>query len=70
MENLFTYETFKTVINEGKGEGIHPSIRQKLMDYLKENPKASYSEARNHIGDKIKGWKLSEEDFEEAMKSL
>lgn len=70
MENLFTYEDFKTSINEGKEEGIHPAIRQKLMDYLKENPKSTYPEARDHIGDQIKGWKLSEEDFEEARKSL
>lgn len=52
-----------------EGEGIHPAIRQHLMDFLKENPKATYAEARNHISDKIKGWELSEEDFEEA-KSL
>jgi hypothetical protein len=70
MENLFTYEKFKSSLNEGKEEGIHPAIRQKLMDYLKENPKATFSEARDFIADKIKGWKLSENDFEEAKKGI
>jgi hypothetical protein len=51
-----------------EAEGIHPAIRQKLADYLKENPKATYSEARDFISSAIKGWKLSEEDFEEAKK--
>ena len=49
-----------------ESEGIHPAIREKLMDYLKDNKDATYAEAKKHIGDKIAGWKLSEEDFEEA----
>ena len=53
-----------------ESEGIHPAIREKLMDYLKDNKDATYSEAKKHIGDKIAGWKLSEEDFEEAQKSI
>jgi hypothetical protein len=53
-----------------EGEGIHPAIRQKLMDYLKENPDATYPEAKKHISDKIAGWKLSEEDFGEAKKMM
>lgn len=57
---------YTTGINEG--EGLHPAIRQKLLDFMKENPTATYAETRNHISDKIKGWKLTEEDFEEAKK--
>jgi|TARA_R110000868_G_scaffold172043_1_gene407830 hypothetical protein len=53
-----------------ESEGIHPAIREKLMDYLKDNKDATYAEAKKHIGDKIAGWKLSEEDFEEAKKSI
>jgi hypothetical protein len=53
-----------------ESEGIHPAIRQKLMDYLKDNPDATYAEAKKHIGEKIAGWKLSSEDFEEAQKSM
>ena len=53
-----------------ESEGIHPAIREKLMDYLKDNKDATYSEAKKHIGDKIAGWKLSEEDFEEAKNSI
>ena len=52
----------------------------KLMDYLKENPDATFPEAKKFIEeDHLKsksisirqqsGWKLSQEDFEEAKKS-
>lgn len=68
MENIIDFKTFITESKVAESEGIHPAIRQKLVDYIKENPKASYAEARNFISDKIKGWKLSEEDFEEAKK--
>jgi len=53
-----------------ESEGIHPAIRQKLMDYLKDNADATYAEAKKHIAEKIAGWKLSEEDFDEAKKSM
>lgn len=53
-----------------ESEGIHPAIREKLMGYLKDNRDATYAEAKKHIGEKIAGWKLSEEDFEEAKKSI
>lgn len=71
MKNIIEFENFTVKshnLNEGKGEGIHPAIRSKLLDYLKENPNATFAEAKNHIGSIIKGWKLSEEDFEEAKK--
>lgn len=70
MENLIPFEQYSVTkaqhVNEA--EGIHPAVRTKLLDYLKENPKATFAEAKNHIGDILKGWKLSEEDFEEAKK--
>jgi len=53
-----------------EAEGIHPAIREKLMDYLKDNPDATYPEAKKFISDKIAGWKLSSEDFEEAKKMM
>jgi len=53
-----------------ESEGIHPAIREKLMDYLKDNKDATYAEAKKHIGEKIAGWKLTEEDFEEAQKTI
>lgn len=53
-----------------EGEGIHPAIRQKLMDYLKDNPDATYAEAKKHIGEKIAGWKLTPEDFDESKKLM
>ena len=56
--------------DRAESEGIHPAIREKLMGYLKDNKDATYAEAKKHIGEKIAGWKLSEEDFEEAKKSI
>ena len=53
-----------------ESEGIHPAIREKLMDYLKDNPDATYAEAKKYIGEKIAGWKLTSEDFDEAQKSM
>jgi hypothetical protein len=49
-----------------EGEGIHPAVRQRLLDYLKDNPDATYPEAKKYISEKIAGWKLTQEDFEEA----
>jgi len=68
MQNLKNFESYIAESKMVEAEGIHPAIRQKLADYLKENPKATYSEARDFISSAIKGWKLSEEDFEEAKK--
>lgn len=53
-----------------EAEGIHPAIRQKLMDYLKDNPDATYPEAKRFISEKIAGWNLTSEDFEEAKKMM
>lgn len=70
MENLITFENYgkfpEKKVNEA--EGIHPAVRTKLLDYIKENPNATFAEAKNHIGNILKGWKLSEEDFGEAKK--
>jgi len=63
MENIKDYGTF---INEAKG--IHPAIREKLLEMLKKNPKCSYAEAKKGIAAAVKGWELSKEDFEEAKK--
>lgn len=70
MENLISFENYKNNSNQevNEAEGIHPAVRTKLLDYLKENPNATFAEAKNHIGSILKGWKLSEEDFEEAKK--
>lgn len=70
MENLISFENYKNNSSQGvnEAEGIHPAVRTKLLDYLKENPNATFAEAKNHIGSILKGWKLSEEDFEEAKK--
>ena len=53
-----------------EAEGIHPAVREKLISYLKDNPDATYAEAKRFIGEKISGWKLSEEDFDEAKKLM
>lgn len=61
-------ESISQEISEGKG--IHPAIREKLIGYLKENPDATYAEAKKFISEKIVGWKLTQEDFEEAKKIM
>jgi hypothetical protein len=53
-----------------ESEGIHPAVREKLLAYLKDNTDATYSEAKKFIKEKIAGWNLTEEDFEEAKKLL
>jgi hypothetical protein len=70
MENLIPFEKYTVSKSQdvNEAEGIHPAVRTKLLDYLKENPNATFAEAKNHIGSILKGWKLSEEDFEEAKK--
>lgn len=53
-----------------ESEGIHPAVREKLIAYLKDNVDATYSEAKKFIREKIAGWNLTSEDFEEAKKLL
>jgi hypothetical protein len=53
-----------------ESEGIHPAVREKLIAYLKDNADATYSEAKKFIREKIAGWNLTAEDFEEAKKLL
>lgn len=71
------FESYEILESEGIHPAMHPKfypenshIRQKLMDYLKENPDATYAEAKKFIGEKIAGWKLSSEDFDEAKKMM
>lgn len=64
MKNIFEFETFKEM-NEGKA-GIHFAIRNKLVDFVKKNPKAEYTEAKEYIAKEVKGWDLSKDDFDEA----
>jgi hypothetical protein len=53
-----------------EAEGIHPAVREKLLAYLKDNTDATYPEAKKFIKEKIAGWNLTAEDFEEAKKLL
>ena len=53
-----------------ESEGIHPAVREKLLAYLKDNKDATYPEAKKFIKEKIAGWNLTAEDFEEAKKLL
>ena len=48
MKNLIQFENFNSQTNEiNEAEGIHPAVRTKLLDYLKENPNATFAEAKN-----------------------
>lgn len=69
MENLQSYEE---MLNESKSaakdKGIHPMIKPKLVEFIKNNPNAKFKDAARHIAKAIKGWKLSEIDFEKCKK--
>ena len=66
-ESSITIKGFSDFINEKKG--IHPAVRKHLIDFFKKNKKGTFKEAQAYIKTKMKTWKLSKDDYEEA-KSL
>lgn len=67
MENL---KTFEEILNENKSSTkereISPVVKSKLVKFLKNNPNAKFKDAARHISKAIKGWELSEIDFEKC----
>ena len=53
MRNILDFDKFVNESALAEGEGIHPAIREKLVNYLKENPKATFAEAKEFIGGAI-----------------
>ena len=49
MRNILDFDKFVNESTLAEGEGIHPAIREKLVNYIKENPKATFSEAKDFI---------------------
>lgn len=69
MNNIKQYEDFLSESKISEAKGIHPAIKEILSDFLKENPKATFDEAKAEVRKKRPGWKLSSEDFAEAKQS-
>jgi hypothetical protein len=67
MNNIKQYEDFLVESKISEAKGIHPAIKEILSDFLKENPKATFDEAKAVVRKKRPGWKLSQEDFKEAQ---
>jgi hypothetical protein len=70
MNNIKQYEDFLVESKISEAKGIHPAIKEILSDFLKENPKATFDEAKAEVRKKRPGWKLSTEDFGEAQKMI
>ena len=66
MKNLIRYEKFHISERLDEKKGIHHAIRGILVDFMKENPDATYKEASSHVAQHVQGWKLSKDDFNEA----
>ena len=64
MKHIKEFESYSTV-NEGK-PGIHFAIRNKLIDFLKHKPDASFKETQDYINSVQKDWNLSHDDYQEA----
>lgn len=71
MENIKEYHDF---LNEAKKvqekEGISPAIYKDLEKYFAEASTPTHKGAQAYLLKNKKGWKLSEEDFEEAKKTF
>ena len=70
MENIKTYQSF---LLEGKlteKEGISPVIYKDLKQYFDEAKVPTIKGAQAYLSKVKKGWKLSEEDFNEAKKEF
>ena len=70
MENIKTYQSF---LLEGKiteKEGISPAIYKDLKQYFDDAKVPSLKGAQVYLSKVKKGWKLSEEDFNEAKKEF
>jgi len=71
MENLKHFSQFLAESkSNSETEGIHPAVRDILLDFLgdDENKKASFAEVQKYIKKKLPAWKLSQNDYDEAKK--
>lgn len=68
MDNIINYMAF---LNEKKDSaGISIAIYNDLKSYFEKTKSPSFEDAAKHIAKSKKGWKLSKNDFDEAMKKF
>ncbi len=70
MENIKSYQNFLLEGKVTEKEGISPAVYKDLEQYFSEAKSPSYKGAQAYLAKVKKGWKLSEEDFEEAKKQF
>lgn len=57
---------FKKVSKKEAAKGIHPAVYKEVKKCIEEEK--SYEEAKETVKDKIEGWELKKEDYEEMQK--
>ena len=62
MDNIKRYNQFIF-----EKQGLSPAIYKALKDYFESSDKPTMAGAQDFISKSNKGWKLSQEDFEEAQ---
>ena len=72
---ILSYSEFdsnkRDVLTNNEAEGVSRAITGHLQDFFKEEGKeATFDKASEYIAAKVKGWKLSKEDFKEAKSML
>lgn len=70
MENIKSYSDFLLEGKVTEKEGISPAVYKDLEQYFSEAKSPSFKGAQAYLSKVKKGWKLSEEDFEEAKKEF
>lgn len=69
MENIKEYRDFiYEAVKIQEKAGISPAVYSDLKKYFKSEKSPSLKGAQKYISDKMKGWDLSEEDYNEAKK--
>lgn len=68
MDNIKEFSEFLNEKKENKGISI--AIYNDLKSYFEKTKSPSFDDASKHISKVKKGWKLSQNDFDEAMKKF
>lgn len=53
-----------------EAEGVSRAIHGVLKDFFSEHGEGSYEQAKDYVASKVKGWDLSQEDYDEAKKEF
>jgi hypothetical protein len=68
MDNIQNYISFLNEKKETKGISI--AIYNDLKEYFEKTKSPSFEDAAKYISKMKKGWKLSQNDFDEAKKKF